>query len=562
MHFWQLLTDIGILLGSSLLLGAIAIRLKLSPIIGYLIAGMFLGGPGSLQLIKSPLEIEAIAELGVSLLLFSLGLEFSWGKIKSLPLKILRGGALQILLTPLFFLVVSSLCGLDVKIAILAGLIFTLSSTATVLRTFNDLAEIDSQHGRNSIAVLLLQDIAVIPFTIIVSFISVNNAAANEFQNNFLFTVGAAVLLVLGLYIFLNKIAGPALSLFSLNNNREMAILLAIIISIGSAWTAYQIGISPSIGAFIAGMLLASSSFATQITADIAPLRILFLTLFFGSAGMLADPIWVFNNFALVILLSIAVIFSKTLISSVIFSLSGHSIAVSVASALSIAQIGEFAFVLSNIAKDSSLLSSDWSQLIVSVTIVSLFFTPFMIKFAPRVGLKVQKFFNTIFGIFQQIKTKKSGEALETEVSNLNSPRIYVIGYGPAGREVARQLKDLYLKEIAIMDLTKDSLDSAELDGFKTYMGDVRQLEVLQHSGLELANLVIITIPSYDAVLTTIDNIKRLAPTAHIIVRSRYQIYEQSFYEAGAHEIVNEEFTVGEKLGKTAVSYLAAVLPK
>ena len=552
MHFWQLLTDIGILLGSSLLLGAIAIRLKLSPIIGYLIAGMVLGGPGSLQLIKSPLEIEAIAELGVSLLLFSLGLEFSWGKIKSLPLKIIRGGALQILLTPLFFLAVSSLCGLDIKIAILAGLIFTLSSTATVLRTFNDLAEIDSQHGRNSTAVLLLQDIAVIPFTMIVSFISVHNAVANEFQNNFLFTIGAAVLLVLGLYIFLNKIAGPALSLFSLNNNREMAILLAIIISIGSAWTAYQIGISPSVGAFIAGMLLGSSSFATQITADIAPLRILFLTLFFGSAGMLADPVWVFNNFALVILLSVAVILSKTLISSVIFSLSGHSIAISVASAVSIAQIGEFAFVLSNIAKDSSLLSNDWSQLVVSITIVSLFFTPFMIKFAPRIGLKVQQFFNN----------KKSAKVFDAEVLSSNPARIYVIGYGPAGREVTRQLKDSYLDEIAIMDLTKDSLDSAELEGFKTYMGDVRQLDVLQHSGLELAHLVIITIPSYDAVLTTIDNIKRLAPTAHIIVRSRYQIYEQSFHEAGAHEIVNEEFTVGEKLGRTAVSYLAAVLPK
>jgi CPA2 family monovalent cation:H+ antiporter-2 len=548
MHFWQLLTDIGILLGSSLLLGAIAIRLKLSPIIGYLIAGMVLGGPGSLQLIRSPLEIEAIAELGVSLLLFSLGLEFSWDKIKSLPLKIIRGGALQILLTPLFFLAVSYLCGLDIKIAILAGLIFTLSSTATVLRTFNDLAEIDSQHGRNSTAVLLLQDIAVIPFTMIVSFIAVNNAVANEFQNNFLFTIGAAVLLVLGLYIFLNKIAGPALSLFSLNNNREMAILLAIIISIGSAWTAYQIGISPSIGAFIAGMLLGSSSFATQITADIAPLRILFLTLFFGSAGMLADPVWVFNNFALVILLSVAVILSKTLISSVIFSLSGHSIAISVASAVSIAQIGEFAFVLSNIAKDSSLLSNDWSQLVVSITIVSLFFTPFMIKFAPRIGLKVQKFLNN----------KKSAKVFDAEVLSSNPARIYVIGYGPAGREVTRQLKDSYLDEIAIMDLTKDSLDSAELEGFKTYMGDVRQLDVLQHSGLELANLVIITIPSYDAVLTTIDNIKRLAPTAHIIVRSRYQIYEQSFHEAGAHEIVNEEFTVGEKLGRTAVSYLAA----
>jgi len=548
MNFWQLMTDIGILLGASLLLGALAIRLRLSPIIGYLIAGMFLGGPGSFNLIKSPLEIEAIAELGVSLLLFSLGLEFSWAKIKSLPVKVIRGGVLQIILTPLFFLLIAYLFKFDLKLSLLMGLLFTLSSTATVLRTFVEISEVDSLHGRNATAVLLLQDIAVVPFTMLVSFLAMQNLPSTGLTDNFLFTIIAALVLVLGLYLFLNKIAAPALSLFSLQNNREMAILLAIIISIGSAWTAHEIGISPSIGAFIAGMLLGTSSFATQITADIAPLRILFLTLFFSSAGMLANPVWIMENFVYVLILSFAVILSKSLISAVIFTFSGHTLAISIASALSIAQVGEFAFVLSNIAKEAGLLSVSWSQIIVSVTIVSLLFTPFMIQIAPGIGLMVQRLLMP-----DLINEDSIDNALAA-----NAASIYIIGFGPAGREVLRQLKDKYFSEIAIVDLTKESLDAAESEGLRTFIGDIRQLEVMQHIGIESARLVIITVPSIEAVLKAMDNVKRLAPSAHIIVRSRYEIYESSFQEFGAHEIINEEFTVGEKIGKTALAYLSS----
>ncbi len=548
MHFWDLLTDIGILLGSSLVLGGIAMRLGLSPLVGYLLAGMFLGGPGSLHLIKSPVEIEAIAEMGVSLLLFSLGLEFSWNTIKTFPGKLIKAGLLQILLTPLLIIVIFYFLQFDIKIGVLIGLMLTLSSTATVLRTLIDLAEIDSLHGRNSTAVLLLQDIAVVPFTIIVSFLASGHSESQLFSD-LLMTVGGVIALVLGLYLLLNKIAAPVLHVFTLEHNREMAILLAIIISIGSAWTAHQIGISPAIGAFIAGMLLGSSPFASQIRVDVSSLKIIFLTLFFSAVGMLADPIWIVNNFAFVILVTILIMFFKTLVSFVIFKFCDNSIAVSIASALCISQVGEFAFVLSNLAKDAHLLTDDLYQVIISVTIVSLFITTFLIKSGPYLGLTMQR-------LLLGIKETANGPAATPDVHKAD---IFILGYGPAGSEVARQLKEPYHQRIAVLDLNRACIERALDQSFESYIGDVRQIEILKHHGIANAKLVIITIPSFEASVKAIHNVKRLAPDAYILVRSRYEIHTSGFHKAGAHEIFNEEFTVGQRLGESALKYLKEI---
>ncbi len=547
MHFWSLLTDIGILLGSSLVLGGIAMRLGLSPLIGYLVSGMFLGGPGGFDLIKSPGEIEAIAEMGVALLLFTLGLEFSWHKIKTFPLKLIKAGLLQLLLTPLLIVIIFYFLHFDIKIGILIGLMLTLSSTATVLRTLIDLAEIDSLHGRNSTAVLLLQDIAVIPFTIIVSFLA-SGHTESQLLGDLLITIGGVIALVLGLYLLLNKIAAPVLNVFTLEHNREMSILMAIIISIGSAWTAHQIGISPAIGAFIAGMLLGSSPFASQIKVDVSSLRIIFLTLFFSAVGMLADPVWIMNNFAFVVLVTILIMSFKTIVSFVIFQICDNSIAVAVASSLCISQIGEFAFVLSNIAKDAHLLTDDLYQIIISVTIVSLFITTFLIKSGPHIGLMVQRL---------MLGTKETANGPAATI--IHQADIFILGYGPAGSEVARQLQPSYHERIAVLDLNRECIERAEAQDFESYIGDVRQIEILKHHGIANAKLVIITIPSFEASVKAIHNVKRLAPNAYILVRSRYEIHTSGFHKAGAHEIFNEEFTVGEKLGESALRYLKEI---
>lgn len=543
MDFWSLLTDIGILLTASLLLGAILIRLGLNPLIGYLIAGVFLGGPGSIQLVHSPIEIETIAELGVSLLLFSLGLEFSWEKIKSFSKSSIYSGLLQVILTPLIIFGIGLLFNFDLKLVILFALIITLSSTATVLRSLIDLSEIDSPHGRNATIVLLLQDVAVVPFTIIVSLLITSQSNTNE--GGILLILASLAMLIAGLYLVIHKLAVPILKLFTLEKNREMSILLAAVISIGSAWAAHKIGISPAIGAFIAGMMLGCSPFTTQITSDISPLRVLFLTLFFGSVGMVADPIWIANNFVLVISLTMLVIVSKAVISFLIFKLTKNTIAVSLASALTISQIGEFAFVLANISKTGNLISEDLHQIVFSVTIMSILITALLIKEAPKIGLFTQNLF-----------TKTPNEQEVNTLTESEEAKIFIFGFGPTGQEVAKILNSETPKNIIVVDLNDASINKAKALGLKAFVGDVRQIEILEHLKIEQCSHVFMTIPSQEAALKAIYNIKYLAPNATIFARSRYQMHEDLFLKAGAQHVISEELTTGALLGKLGLSSL------
>ncbi len=538
MDFWGILTDIGILLGGSLVFGGIALRLGISPLVGYLLAGMFLGGAGSAHLIQSPIEVEAIAELGVSLLLFSLGLEFSWQAISKFPTSTIQAGILQIVLTPLAAFGIAQGLGLNYKLSIILALIVTLSSTATVLRSLMELREIDSVHGRYATAILLLQDIAVVPFTIIVSLLCVENPNLYFDAKQLMMTILGASALVLGLYILLNKIADPILSMFSLENNREMGVLLAIITSIGSAWVAQYIGISAAIGAFIAGMLLGNSRFAPQIRADISPLRIIFLTLFFGSAGMVADPYWIADNFLMVLSVTGIIMAFKTIFTVAIFRFCCNSFSVAVASGLCISQIGEFAFVLSSIAYKSGVLVKDLYQLLISVTIFSILLTPFIVKVAATVGLKLQR---RLFKIASPISNI-------SETSN-DKTLIFILGFGPAAREVINYMEESKLR-IIVLDLNQECVQHAQGLGLEAYVGDIRQIDVLKHYKIDQAKLVLVTVPGHAAAIQAINNSRRLAPQGIIIARSRYHENVSDLLRSGANIVIDEELKVGEAMAK------------
>jgi monovalent cation:H+ antiporter-2, CPA2 family len=549
MDFWSLLTDIGILLSSALILAAIFIRLKLNPITGYVLSGILVGGAGSLNLIKSPETIELISEIGIALLLFSLGLDFSWQKLKKFSSNVLSSGLSQILISPLILLILFTVLGLDFKISVFLALTVTLSSTATVIRSLIDQGEVDSQHGRNTTAVLLLQDIAVVPITLIISLL-VSSSKQSPIEN-LLFQLLGIVLLIVFLYFFLNKIAVPLLSFFTLESNREMSILLASIISIGSAWAAHLIGISPAIGAFIAGMMLGSCRFAVQITVDMSPIKIIFLTLFFGSVGMLTDPIWIYQNWLLVSISTVSLILIKFLISFFIFKTTCHSFTVAFSSALMISQIGEFAFVLSRIAQDGNLLSHDLLQLIFSVTTLSILFTTFLIKDATKLAAYLQS----------KLFSKHRLEEMNQDDSN-DLSKVFVFGYGPAGKQVVKNLMDNAFENISVIDLNRDSIHHVEKLGLTGYLGDIRQSEILRHFGVHRANLIVITVPSQDAALKSIENIRKLNSEVFIIVRSRYSNHCNSFFEAGANQVVNEELAVGHDLGTLACEFLVSINPK
>lgn len=540
MNFWIILSDVVLLLTACLILGGIMSRLGQSPLIGYLLAGMFLGGPGSIHLVHSQHEIESVSELGVALLLFSLGLEFSINRLKKLGAKPLLGGFLQIVLTIVLTALIASFLGQGTKESVTLGIMFSLSSTAVVLRILMERSELEMPHGRNALAVLLTQDMAVVPLAILITILGGTGAPVEV-----LLGVGKLILtasgLILGL-VLLNKIAVRALGTLTLHRNRELTVILACVMGLGAAVMSHKAGISPALGAFVAGMLLGSSAFATQIRADISPLRVILLTLFFGSAGMVADPVWIFDNWQLVAIVTVALTLGKLLITWLIFRMLGDSTRISSATGLCLAQIGEFAFVLGSMGRYNGIVSESQYALVVSVAIASFFLSAFLVPVAPFFGSWLARLFksNEIIG------QDKSGERLP--------PDVVIIGFGPAAQIASEPLIDSGLR-VVVVDLNKAGIHKAQKLGFFGEVGDAMQAEVLEHSGVALSKVVMITIPHHESALSILEQVRQEAPHARLMVRSRHQNDVEDFATLGAF-VVGDEEEVGRSMARELKQWL------
>jgi len=403
MDIWQILADIVILLGGAVLVGGIFARMGQSPLVGYLIAGMLLGGGGSLGVIQSGKEIEVVAELGVALLLFSLGLEFSPARLRQVGFKVLLAGVVQIVATLLLCAGGAWLVGVQPTSAVAIGAMVALSSTAVVLRTLVDSGEIESAYGRNTLAVLLVQDLAVVPLAMLLSILAGDSGSVGL---NILTLLGLGLGLMVALFLILNVVARYLLGLLTLQHNRELAVLLALVVGLGSAWAAHAVKLSPALGAFLAGMFLGSSPFATQLRADVSSFRIVLLTIFFGAAGMVADPFWMASNIVPLLATTVAVFSIKGAVVFGLFRLLGQPTASAATTAICLAQIGEFAFVLGAVAVSENLLSKETNQLIVSATILSLLVTPIMLRHASKIGIWIASLTNRSGSVTLESKTK------------------------------------------------------------------------------------------------------------------------------------------------------------
>ena len=544
MDIWQLLFEIVALLAGALILGGVFARFGQSPLVGYLIAGMLLGGPGSIQLVKSEQEIEVIAELGVSLLLFSLGLEFSLPRLRKLGNKALLGGILQVSVTLAAMTGVAYLYGLDVREAVAVGAMVALSSTAVVLRTLMETGEIDTPYGGNSLAILLVQDIAVVPLAILIAVLA-GGEGAREIAVKVGWIMLTAGLLIAGLYILLNFVAARALGGLTLVRNRELTTILAVVIGLGSAWVAHRAGISPALGAFIAGMILGGSPFATQIRADVSSLRVVLLTLFFGSAGMIADPIWIASHLFLVVGATAAIMLVKLAVTWIIFQRLGQSPAVAATTGISVSQIGEFAFVLGAVARTVGAITRETHLLIVSATIVSLLLSPLLLSYAGRIGYRLAKF------VFRSRSFSPPG-ALATAATG----HIVIVGFGPAGRIAAGALRASTIK-VVVVDLNQAGVKKAVELGFDGHIGDATQYEVLEHAHVRDAKAVIVTVPHNRTAVMVVEAVRGLAPNAHVVVRSRHQRDVYDLVISGADIIFGDEEEIGLELGRHLREWLS-----
>ena len=540
---WSLLADVLVLLGAALVLGTLAELLRQSAIVGYLLAGTLVG-PNVLGLIGGGEPVEVIAELGVALLLFTIGLEFSFTRLRRLGNVALVGGSLQVLLTGLAVWGAAQLVGLPPTAAAAVGCMVALSSTATVLRLLADRAALESPYGRNATGILLLQDVAVLPLTLLVSALATQGTPLQV-----LGTLGKTLLygaaLVAAMLVLFNLVVPRLLNLRQWSRNREFPILLAIVLALGSAAAAHEAKISPAIGAFLAGVLLAGSPFAAQVRADVASLRTVLVTLFFASVGMLADPAWAAANLHLVAGASLAVLVGKSAVVLGVLSLPARSIRVpagiALGTGLCIAQVGEFSFVLAKIAR-GSLIDEDTFRLIVSVTVVTLLLTPYLVRLAPRAA-----------GWFEGRFRRGAGTQPASDEPAGERPRLLIVGFGPAGQRVAGDLLRRLRGRISVIDLNPQAAGVAQEYGLGVHLGDASQAEILEHAGIGgRRGGWFVTLPDPEAVRRVIQLCRSLRPNLTIIARARYHAHRWDLTIAGAETVVDEEDHVGHRLAAEA----------
>ena len=536
MTSWQFLADVLVLLATALVLGTCAERIRQSAILGYLVAGTLVG-PNVLAIVGQEAEVRAFAELGVALLLFAIGLEFSFQRLRRLGRVAVIGGSLQILATLAAAASAARWYGLDTRAALAVGAMVALSSTAAVLRLLADRAELDSVHGRHAVGVLLLQDLAVIPLMLMVELLGGGGtalAAAGVLGRTVLLSgLLVAVFLVLSLYV-----VPRVLNQQSWARSRELPILLAVVLALGSAYAAHTASLSPAMGAFVAGVLLGESSFATQIRADIASLRTLLVTLFFTSIGMLGNPTWVLDHWATVSIAVVLVTVGKSAIVWPILRMLGSTPGVAMASALCLGQIGEFSFVLAEISRGPTpLIDEDIFNLIVSTTIVTLFLTPFLVAAAPRVAERIES--------ARGRRRRVGSGTTETAAGGRLARDIVIVGFGPAGQAVAHALYDRFRERIVVIELSPASAGRARQLGLSVQTGDALHIEVLEHAGVRQARVIAITIPDPGAVAAIVQTCRHLAPRASIVARARYHLRRGDIESAGASDVIDEEAGVG-----------------
>ncbi len=556
---WSILWDILVLLAMALVLGTLAERLGQSVIVGYLIAGTLVG-PNVLGWISTQGELFNIAELGVALLLFAIGLEFSPHRLLSLGSIVLKAGSLQVVLTVVLGFAVSITCGLGEKESLVVGMMVALSSTACVMRLLSDRAEIDSQHGRTALGILLVQDVAVVPRMLLVSILA-TGGSWSLVVGKLAFSLLLAVVLI-GLFYALFNIVAPRLMLLpTWRKNRDLPVLLAVIMATGSAWATHAVGLSPAMGAFVAGVLLAVSPFATQIRADTRPLTTLMATLFFASIGMFGDPKWLLAHWQFVAGIVLAIVVGKTFIIALLARAFGQPWRYAITSALCLAQVGEFSFVLGITAHSddagNALITTTTFHAMVSATILTLLFTPYLVGGAPRIGTRCENMMlrwrRSHGGATPMARrtptneiTMLPEEAIPTRSAGLDS--IMIIGFGPAGQRVAEGLMDSHQQQMVAIDLNHENIDIAQRYGLKSLLGDATQREILEHAGVYETHVVVVTVPDHATVRQLIHLVRDLAPKAYIVARCRYHVLHWELLAAGAHEVVDEEDQLGRRL--------------
>jgi len=514
-----------IILASSLVVIALFRRLQLPPVLGYLCVGLLVG-PGAFGWVNDNQDLPDLAELGVVFLLFSLGLEFSLSKMLALRRVVFGLGSLQVLCSGVLLGGLLMLLGMPATPAMLLGAGLALSSTAIVSKELSSLGEIFSHHGQNAIGVLLFQDVvAVLLLTLVPVFAG---SSDQSWYWALPITLGKTLLLFVGLLLTSRWLLPRLFHEVAASRSAELFVLLALVIVLLTAWLTHLLGLSPALGAFLAGMLLGESHYRHQIEADIRPFRDILLGLFFVSIGMLID-LQLFASHGLLILgLTLGLLLIKGSIVAALVKWRGSDGETAWRSGLALAQGGEFCFALMAQMQQNKLIPAELSGLLLAATFCSMLLTPLLLRAAP--------------GIAARLHRKPDKEARLDQIAALNAElhgHVVICGYGRVGQSIGRFLRREGQPFVALDDDPVRVHQAATGESCVHY-GDSRRVELLGAVGLERARLLVIAVDKTDIAMTVLKAARQVNAQVPILVRTRDDSQLAELKAAGANEVVPE----------------------
>ncbi len=509
-------------------------RLRLPTVAGLLAAGA-LAGPFGLKLVKSVHDIELLAEVGVVLLLFSIGLEFSLGRLRDIFRQVALGGALQVGLTTSAAAGVAVALGEPWGRAIFYGFVFALSSTAIVLRALAERRELDAPHGRFIVGTLIFQDLCVVPMVLIVPLLG--SSHAENAGEDIAIAMGKAALVVVCLVALARFIVPTILDWVDASRSREVFLLAILALCIGTAWLTSQVGLSLALGAFLGGMVVADTEYSHRAMGDILPLRDAFVSLFFVSLGMLFDVQVVLHEPLLVGMLLLGFLLAKGFLATLAAMAMRFPSRVAWLSGVGLAQFGEFGFVLAQLGDAHGVVEPGALGPLLAAGIGSMFLTPLLVRAAPHVtaGERLLAPLERLIGVRAIDEANEPG----THHSRLQD-HVVVVGYGVAGRFAAQTLEACEVPFV-VLELNADNVRSGKQEGLPIYYGDATSSEALGHAHLEEAKLLVLLMNDPQAARRVVDTARRVAPQVPVLMRTHYLRERQNLVKVGAHDIVAEE---------------------
>ncbi|NGX58645.1 MAG: Glutathione-regulated potassium-efflux system protein KefC, partial [Chlamydiae bacterium] len=542
-----LLRDFVIIFGLAIIVLLVCHRLRIPTIVGFILTGV-LGGPHGLGLVRAVGEVDTFAKIGIILLLFTIGMEFSPRRILAMRKSFLVGGFLQVGFTVLGGFIAAQLFGRPVPESIFLGFLLSLSSTAIILKLMSDRGEAKSRHGRIILAILIFQDIAVVLMMLLVPFLAGKGEISLE---QVLWVVGEGALIIVAAFVFALKVVPPVLDLVARTRSRELFLLAVLTICFSVTWLSSLAGLSISLGAFLSGMILSESEYRHQALGNILPFQDIFTSFFFISIGLLLELDFFFFNIFTIVGLCLGVLVLKTLVAGASTLVLGMPLRTAILVGFSLSQVGEFSFVLVNAGIESQISEPYLYQLFIAVSLLSMLLTPLLVTIAPHFANFVSKFplsERLVTGKVQYVKEERG-----------LTDHVIIAGFGVSGKNLAKSCQISGIK-YCVLETNPDIVRDERKRGEPIYFGDSGHISVLEHVNIKYAKVFAVLVNDPTEEKRIIEAARHANPKVFIVTRTHTWGDRETMYQLGADDVVVDEFvtsaeTVNRILLKYNISY-------